>query len=280
MRIAEAFSFLTASFKEWNIESPFFESELLLMHFLEIERTQLHLSPEKDITPAQWQNLRAALARRLSGEPMAYILGYKDFYKERFSVAPGVLIPRPETELILDVALEMNSMKGPFTEVADLGAGSGCIGLSLLKELPNSRLWTWDISEDAKRVFDINAEHLGLMDRITYSLGDPSENPVENRYDLIVSNPPYISESDDRVEADVRRHEPAMALFAVDGGLAFYNAWLPWAYTALKKGGYAIFEFGDGQGADVTSVAIACGFKTWELYKDLSGKERVIAAQK
>ena len=276
MRIAEAFSWLTAALREWESESPFVDAELMLMHFLKLERTDLHLSPEKDITPDQWQDIRAALERRLAGEPMAYIVGHKYFYKQAFLVTPAVLIPRPETELIVETAVE----RGPFAMIADLGSGSGCIGLSLLAEFPEARLWACDISPQAMSVLEANARALGLMDRVTYSIGDVSLNPAENIYDLVVANPPYISESDDRVEAGVRQFEPATALFAGDDGLAFYRAWLPWAYRALRTSGSVLFEFGEGQGAQVEEIARAVGFKNLELKKDLAGKERMLAAQK
>jgi release factor glutamine methyltransferase len=207
---------------------------------------------------------------------MAYILGYKDFYKMRFIVGPGVLIPRPETELIVENAVRL----GPFLQMADLGCGSGCIGLSLLGEFPGSRLWACDNSKKALAFTSANAKQLNFMDRIEYSLGDVTANKTENKYDLIVSNPPYIDHADTRVAADVRDHEPAVALFAHDNGLEFYNSWLPWAYRALKNGGWAMFEFGDGQAGDVMTLANASGFKNVEIKKDLSGKERVLLAQK
>jgi release factor glutamine methyltransferase len=276
MRIAEAFSFISAALKEAEIEASFLETELILMHGLKMERTQLHMSPEKEILPGEWKTVRSALERRLTGEPMAYILEYKDFYKQRFVVGPGVLIPRPETELLVEVAVE----KGPFLKIADLGCGSGCIGLSLLGEFPQSRLWAWDISPEALKYSQQNAERLGLMDRIAYSIGDPRENTDENRYDLVVSNPPYIDAKDDRVEEDVRRYEPGLALFAEQNGLVFYKNWLPWAYKALQAGGWALFEFGDGQSDEIKKIARESGFKILEVKKDLAGKDRMIGAQK
>lgn len=277
MRVAEALKFISGRFKEpKTIDDPFFESELLLMHFCEMERAQLHASPETEITPEKFTEICLAVERRIQGLPMAYILGYRDFYKSRFKVGRGVLIPRPETELIVESALQ----KGPFSYIADLGCGSGCISLSLLSEFKDARLWACDISEEALFYFEENAKALNLMDRIESCVGDVLENKAENRYDLVVSNPPYIARNDKRLADDVKKHEPGLALYAADNGLQFYKAWSPWAHTALKSGGWAMFEFGEGQGKDIFEIVEKSGFKNIELKKDLSGKERIVCAQK
>jgi release factor glutamine methyltransferase len=276
MQVAEALTEYTAKLRAGKIENPYLEATLLLMHFLKINRTQLLTSPETLISPVDATNVDIAVERRLQGIPMAYILGYKDFYKSRFTVGHGVLIPRPETELIVETAVE----KGPFLEMADLGCGSGCIGLSLLGEFKDSRLWACDISEEAANYFEENAKRLNFMDRISFSLGDVSQFKAENRYDLVVANPPYIDRGDDRVGEDVRKHEPGLALFADDNGLAFYKVWLPWAQRALKSGGWVMMEFGEGQSSDISKIAQASGFRNIEIKKDLSGKERVLCAQK
>jgi len=276
MRVAEAVSLLTAKLRVADIENPYYEAELLLTHFLNIDRAKLHMTPETEITSTQWSAVNSALERRQIGEPMAYILGHRDFYKHRFSVGPGVLIPRPETELIVESAVE----KGPFRVIADIGCGSGCIGLSLLGEFPDSRLWACDVSPEALKYCEENAKQLNFMDRIEYSLGDVTDDKSENRYELVVSNPPYIDRADTRVADDVRKFEPAQALFAEENGLACYKSWLPWAHRALKNGGWAMFEFGEGQGRQVAAIARESGFVELELKKDLSGKERAVCARK
>jgi len=280
MRIDEALRQLRTDLKNKNIENPALEADLLLMHFLGVAREVLMISHDKEIPPPQWAEVQGGLRRRLDGEPMAYILGYREFYKHRFLVGPGVLIPRPDTETIIDAALELAKPPGPSVEIADLGSGSGCIGLSLIGEFSNSRLWTCDVSATALKYCSDNAKALGLSDRVEHSLGDVQANKFENRYDIVVSNPPYIAVDDARVAEDVKKYEPSLALFAGQNGLEFYNKWLPWALQALKPGGWAFFEVGEGQHEAVQKIAMECGFAKVELRNDLSGIKRVVCARK
>lgn len=274
MRIDEALKSLARLLS--LTEQPSREAEILLMHFASLTRTQLYMAPEDDVAAEAYSSACAAAERRQNGEPMAYILGYKDFYKDRFLVTPAVLIPRPETELLVELAAQSRSAQ----QIADLGAGSGCLGLSILRELPQSQLWTCDISAAALEVARKNALALGLDSRVHYELGDVTGCVRGDAFDLVVANPPYIDREDRRLEADVRKFEPASALFAADHGLEFYRAWLPWAYRALRTPGRALFEFGEGQGYEILKIAEASGFATCLVHKDLSEKERVLEARK
>ncbi len=246
------------------------------MDVLHCSFADIHADKNRELTASEIETLYKYLRERNEGQPLAYVLGHQDFYKYRFYVNQHTLIPRPETELIVELACAL----GDFSSIADLGTGSGCIGLSLLKEMPEARLWACDISPGALEIFQKNAQNLGLSPRVSAQLGDVSLFHFENAFDLVVSNPPYIAESDSRVEKDVLKYEPASALFAPDDGLAYYKLWSPWAWSALKNGGTALFEFGIGQHADVVELFRQTGFKKITIHRDLFGVERVVCAVK
>jgi release factor glutamine methyltransferase len=260
------------------------EIEWIFLDVLAWDRHQLVVDRDQPLSSAHKNKIEDSVNRLSGGEPLAYILGHQDFYKYRFVVSPAVLIPRADTELVVETALAFLTGPGSSAmtakKIADLGAGSGCIGLSLLKDLPKARLWTCDVSPKAREIFAQNAKALDLEARVEYSLSDVSENMFENEYDAIVSNPPYIARDDERLADSVRRFEPSLALFAEKQGLAFYEKWLPWSYKALRQPGAAIFEFGEGQGPAILKLAGDAGFKKLELKKDLSGKDRVLLAIK
>lgn len=274
MRIDDLLKFAILKIK--HTDSPRLSALWIFMEVTGKSEAQLIAGAKDSLPLEQIRKIDALIERRVQGEPMAYILGYTEFYKYRFIVDKNVLIPRPETELIVEEALKFSNA----VAIADLGSGSGCIGLSLLKELSQARLWACDISEGAMSVLKQNALALGLNDRVKYSISDVVENVSENEYDLVVSNPPYIAADDPRVEEMVQKYEPGAALFARHQGLEKYELWLPWSYKALRKKGAAIFEFGEGQADAVKNLAAGAGFKKLAIKKDLSGKERVLVAVK
>lgn len=236
----------------------------------------LVVNSTQELSVEQIQKIKNYIAERNTGKPLAYVLGHQDFYKYRFIVSEQTLIPRPETELIVELA----TAHGPFESIADLGTGSGCIGLSLLKEYPQARLWACDISPGALEIFSKNADLLHVHKRVRAERGDPGLFHFEKEFDLVVSNPPYIAESDSRIERNVLNFEPATALFAPEEGLAYYKLWSQWAWVALKDGGTAVFEFGSGQHADVVELFRQAGFKKTTIHKDFFGVERVVCAVK
>lgn len=276
MPLAEALRQLSEIFKNNNIPQASREAELLLREILKISLTDLVLRGEQMIDPPAWSKLLDAAERRLGGEPLAYIAGTQSFYKYSFFVNHDVLIPRPETELIVEQALKIPEVR----TIVDLGCGSGCIGLSLLCEWPSSQLIAMDVSAGAIAVAQKNAQNLSVDNRVTFVLGNVEKQSVENPVDLVVSNPPYIDPHDERLEAHVKNFEPHQALFAPDNGLYFYQRWTTWAFKNLKHGGTLIYEVGDGQAAEVQSICLQNGFKNIKIIKDLSNKERVVEAQK
>lgn len=273
LRTAEALAHLKKSLYSEATEQ---EAHWMLMDILNCSFADIVLRADRELTPAQIQKMKTYLSERNTGKPLAYVLGHQDFYKYRFLVNEHTLIPRPETELIVELA----QARGPFASIADLGTGSGCIGLSLLKEFSSARLWACDISPGAVEIFKKNAEQLGVAARTRVVTGDATAFHFENEFDLVVSNPPYIAESDSRVEKDVLNFEPATALFAPEEGLAYYKLWSQWAWRALQKGSVAVFEFGSGQHTDVAEFFKQAGFKQITIHKDLFGVERVVCAVK
>ncbi|MBY0314087.1 MAG: peptide chain release factor N(5)-glutamine methyltransferase [Bdellovibrionales bacterium] len=254
----------------------FQESFFILEYVLGKTKSQMITDSEETVTPESQVKAQEIVALRQAGNPMAYIVGYKDFYKSRFLVNPNVLIPRPETELVVEKALEISSL----STIADLGCGSGCIGISILRDRPRTRLWTCDVSPRAVEVAKQNATQLGVSDRIIYETGDVLAFKKWGEFDLIVSNPPYIDKTDERVEKNVRAFEPELALFAEENGLLCYKQWIPWSVQALRPGGKIIFEFGEGQHEALRKICSDAGLMNIKTYKDFADIERVIVAEK
>lgn len=276
MHLAEAHQLLTQLFNENKILDPQRESELFLRQVLNLTVTQFVLEKKRELPKADEQNIFNLAKRRAEGEPLAYLVGYKDFFKSRFSVDPSVLIPRSETELLVEEALAL----GPQKNIIDIGSGSGCIGLSLLKEWPECFLTAVDVSDKALQITQKNAKQLNLENRVELFFGEIETYSVQKKFDLVVSNPPYISRNDQRLDANVKKYEPNLALFAEDDGLLFYKRWTVWAHNNLKADGWLIYEVGEGQAGLVQSICLQNGFKNIKIIKDLSGIERVIVAQR
>lgn len=259
------------------VGEAFFESFLIVQHVLGKTKSQIIIDAEEPVSSDLGAIAFKMAEQRSQGVPMAYLLGYKDFYKHQFLVKSGVLIPRPETELIIERAVE--TVRDPL-HIADLGCGSGCIGLSLLCEYPHARLWACDISSIATELTKQNATLLKLDDRISLETNDVLSFRWTDVFDLIVSNPPYISQNDQRVEDHVRQYEPALALFAEENGLVHYRKWIPWSRDALKSGGVLFFECGQGQAPLIAQICEDMGFVDIKRWKDPAGIERVIEAKK
>lgn len=255
------------------------EADRLLAYILRISPSELFRHESKKLDSAQAEWLEKAIQRRLKGEPLAYILETQGFYKSDFIVRKGVLVPRPETEFVVESALRLFPTQPPDI-FADLGCGSGCIGLSLLKEWRTANLIAVDASLSALDVTRENVEKLGLKNRC-----ETIQSPVEKlkfreHFSLIVANPPYIAQDDPDVEENVRKFEPAEALFAAEKGLAAIFAWSAWAKAALKSGGWWITEIGASQKEAVSAKLIELGFVNLGTKKDLADHPRVVCAQK
>lgn len=221
--------------------------------------------------------------RRCHGEPLAYILQEKGFYKDLFFVKPGVLIPRPETELLVELSLQFvkeSSLKAPL--LLDFGCGSGCIGLSLLRELPEAKLMGFDLSEVAIEVSNENASRLGVADRVDYRQLSVTNlvDHISARANLIVANPPYIAENDSQVERHVDEYEPGLALYSGPTGLEKIESWSAVAFDLLESGGGFAMEFGKGQEEKVESCLKSLGFCEVSIHRDLAGIFRAVFARK
>lgn len=228
------------------------------------------------LEPNDLRLLDLALLRRLAGEPLAYVCGFKDFYKHRFLVGPGVLIPRPETEIVVEAALDF--LPQGESRIADFGAGTGCIGISILLERPAARLVAVEKSPDALKYLRRNIKELGVGARTEVAPIAVEELPDKD-FDLIVANPPYIAPTDPNVEENVRRFEPALALFSDGEGLGAIHRWLDEAARILKVNGRLIMEVGAGQSKILREYSVQ-GLKFDSVKRDLAGHERVLIWRK
>ncbi|MBX3040892.1 MAG: peptide chain release factor N(5)-glutamine methyltransferase [Bdellovibrionaceae bacterium] len=286
MKLKDVLEKTSQFFREKGFPSARLDAEILLSHGLGIERIRLYLDFDKLLSPAELERCRELVKRRTQGEPVAYIIGFKDFFNSRFKVNSDVLIPRPETEQIVEEAIEW-CKKGGLSNprIVDLGTGSGCLGLSVLKELPSARLLAVDVSGKALAVARENAETLGVLDRVTFLEADAGDEATLSRgmaqagfeeMDLLLSNPPYIAKTDERVEKDVHRFEPHLALYAEDQGLSALKMWTSLWGKRLSRPGISMMEMGTDQGGILKQYYSDFGFSDVQVLKDLAGHDRVI----
>jgi release factor glutamine methyltransferase len=252
------------------------DAELLLAHALSKTRTHLKTHPEAVPTPEQARRYADLIERRAAGEPIAYILGYRDFWTLTLSVNSSVLVPRPETELLVERALALGS-KGP-ARIADLGTGSGAIALALASERPEWTITATDVSEGALRTARANAATLGLG-RVTFLAGRWFEPLTGRRFDLIASNPPYVSEGDAALQDATLQHEPRIALASGPDGLSSLREIVHSAPDYLERRGWLILEHGSDQAAAVARELVGRGFGHVRSHRDLAGHERITEGQ-
>jgi release factor glutamine methyltransferase len=256
------------------------DAELLLLHVLELDRASLLAHPTRALTPRQSAFYEIAIARRLGLEPIQYITGRQEFYGLELKVTPATLIPRPETEHLVEAVLQRLPGDQSF-EILDIGTGTGAIALALAAHLPMARITALDLSAEALEVARENARVHHLDHLISFVVSDLFDSlPVTNRtesFDVIVSNPPYIAETDrDGLHPQVRDHEPAQALFGGPEGLDIYRRMIPLAYTALRPGGLLALEIGEGQREALTDLL--AGWKNPVFIPDLQGIPRIVLA--
>ena len=265
------------------------EARWLCEHASGLDRVELDAARDEVVSQRCGVALRAMVARRLTGEPLQYVMKSWAFRHLDVLVDNRVLIPRPETEVVVQVALdlarEMISKTNSKLRVADLGTGSGVIGLSLASELPrgSNEVWLTDLSADALEVARANLAGLGLINGdVRVAQGSwfaalPSE--LKNSFDLIVSNPPYIALYDPSVESSVLNHEPHLALFAGSDGLDAYREIISHADEWLATDGWIVLEIGHQQGDAVRELLAQNSFKQIEIRKDLAGHDRIALAK-
>ena len=267
-------------FKEKGIESPRLDAEVLLSHILGRERIYLYVHFDEPLEPAELARYREAIKQRVQRVPVAYIIGEKEFMGLTFKVTEDTLVPRPDTEILVQAAIERLRARGDAPRFADIGTGSGAICLSVLHFLPKAQADTVDISPAARAVAEENAAALEVADRVTFHTGDLLAPLAGQCYDAILSNPPYIPDGDIAALApEVRLKEPHTALAGGRDGLDFYRRLMADAPALLKDGGFLAVEVGIHQAAPVAALAVP-SFSRTEILKDYAGIERVVIAWK
>jgi release factor glutamine methyltransferase len=267
-----------------GIDNVRFEARLLLSHATGLTIEQL-IPRGPDAAPAAAAaTLRELTARRVRREPMAYILGEREFWGLPFKVSPAVLVPRPDSETVIETVLDLLPDRSRKLRILDLGLGSGCLLLTLLREYPQATGVGIDASEAALAVAQANAEALGVAPRARLATGDWRQagwtDRLEGPFDLLVSNPPYIeSVAVEGLMPEVARHEPRLALDGGADGLAAYRIIAAALPALVVPGGWAIVEVGEGQAPEIASLFAAEGLVPRPSRKDLGGIERVVPAQ-
>jgi release factor glutamine methyltransferase len=275
MIIREALRNATERLENHRVSSPRLNAEVILAHCLEVDKTYLYTHDDRTLGDVEFQKIEDALYERISGVPVQYIVGRQEFYGRYFTVNPDVLIPRPETEYIVEAVLELHPPSG--SSIIDVGTGSGCVGLTLALEIPEAQVTITDVSYAALLTAKSNAVQLGA--RASIVCMDVLE-AVRGQFDIIVSNPPYVShEETSRLQIEVREYEPHVALFGEENGLAVYRKLIPSAERALKPGGYLIMEIGAGLEPRVLEL-FGSEWMLLPTRKDLQGIPRTISARR
>lgn len=282
MDLKQALTSAIARLTTEQVPSPRMNAELLLMFTLGCDRAYLHAHPERELTVDEKTRYDAALANRARGVPAQYITGHQEFWGVDLIVTPAVLIPRPETEHVIETVLDcVGRAPSPASplRILDVGTGSGCIALSLAKELPQAEIHATDISAAALEVARANAARHKLESRIQFREADLLAGFENNSFDFIVSNPPYVGESEeDQVQLEVRKFEPRNAVFAGPTGVEAIARLIPQAYSALKPGGWLIMEISGTIAEEVKHL-----LRDWNevrIKPDLQSIPRVVQARK
>lgn len=267
-------------FEKQDVDSPRLTAEILLGHVLSLPRVKLYMDLERPLAKDELAAYRALIQRRLAGEPTQYLVGHKEFYGRRFTVDARVLIPRSETELLVEAALQVLPKDAPV-RVLDLCTGSGCVAISIAAERPQASVWAVDVSADALAVARLNAEKLGVDGRVTFFEGDLfAPVPAEAKFDVIVSNPPYVKRGELATLQREVQAEPKLALDGGVDGLDLVKRVIDGAMPRLKPGALLALEIGEDQGAAVKELLTRAGGHDARIEKDLARHDRIALAQK
>ncbi len=281
MILREVLNKTEAHYKKIGFDRPRFEAEMVLAAALNWKRMELFLKLDYPLQEVEVVRCRDFVSRRGKGEPLAYIENQKEFYGYNFFVDKNVLVPRPETEHLVDKALELIK-KHNLKSVLDIGTGSGCIPIAILKIVEGVTATAVDISKQACEIASKNAIANEVADRINVINADFSDEITHNNFnfssiDVITANPPYISLSDVNVQKSVKDYEPHLALFAKEDGLEFYKSWYKSLSILARPGAYLLFEIGQTQRLEIVKIlADLKVFADIECLKDYSGKDRII----
>jgi release factor glutamine methyltransferase len=272
--LTSAINRLTAA----HVGSPRMNAEVLLMFALGCDRAYLYAHPERELTSDEQSRYDQALAQRARGVPSQYITGHQEFWGMDFIVSPAVLIPRPETEHVIEAVLPL-ARALTHLRIVDVGTGSGCIALVLGKELPHAEVHATDISLDALEIARANAARHQLENHIRFQQSDLLTGFESGYFDFVVSNPPYVGESEeDQVQIEVRKFEPRNAVFAGPSGLEVIERFIPQTHAVLKSGGWLVMEI---SGTILEGVKrLLNGWSNIRITNDLQGIPRVVKAQR
>ena len=289
-----------------HLRTPALDAEVLLMEALGVERLVIHVYPEREVLPKEIETYQSWIRRRKTNEPLQYITGTKEFMGLDFHVEKGVLIPRGDTEVVVEAAIKLLTEIGEKREfraedlrltektqdmktvrALDIGVGSGAIAVSLLYYLQNLFLIGTDISPTALKVTESNAKTHGVLNRLELyqgSLFEPLDRNIDPKgriFDLIISNPPYISyDVRETLDREVKDYEPGEALFAKEQGLFYYREIAQGAPSYLKKNGILVFEIGYDQGEAVRRILQKSGYSGVQVLKDLENRDRVVIGKR
>jgi release factor glutamine methyltransferase len=281
MQLKQAVDSAYQFFLQNDVPSPRLNAELLLMFVLGCDRAYLYAHPERELNAEEQFRYAEVTSERARGCPTQYITGHQEFWGLDLIVTPAVLIPRPETEHVVETVLELMKDRPPRDRLrlVDVGTGSGCIALALATELPQAEIHACDISEDALEIARVNAARLRLGHRVLTRRSDLLSIYAGEQFDFVVCNPPYVGESEaDKVQKQVREFEPKSAVFCGHEGMEIYRRLVPEAYAVLNPGGWLVMEIGFSREAEIRSL-----LQDWESVQttpDLQGIPRVVAARK
>ena len=279
MTVGEAIRDAVQRLRQAGVESPQADAEWLMADLLSCSRSEIPLRTQTALTAEERDRLAEQLERRVRREPLQHILGTANFLGYDFRVSGAVLVPRPETEGLVELALEfLNPL--PCAAVLDLATGSGCIAISLAKRCPSVKVIASDLSDLALHLAKLNAESLDALGQVEFRHADGLAALAKGeQMDLILSNPPYIPTAEiDTLQPEVRNHDPRLAIDGGTDGLRFYRQLATEGLSRLKPGGKLMAEFGDGQAAAVEALFQQTAWPSVEITDDLSGRPRIVIA--
>jgi len=267
---------MTDYFTDKGIDNPRLDAELLLAHLLDLDRVGLYMNYDRPLTATELDKIRPSVQRRGKREPLQYLLGSTEFWSLNFKVSPAVLIPRADTEILVEEAITHAGASG---QLLDVGTGSGAIAISLATELPEWQITGLDISTTALEITAENIDKNQVGEQVQLVQGDLAELPAQ-RYDLIVSNPPYIAQHEwDNLMPEVRCFEPQLALLAKNEGLECYQQLTRQIKTRLKPNGWLLVEIGHRQADAVKALFATAGLEDIYMREDYAGQPRVVGGQ-